>query len=298
VKVGDLVQVKVISVEVETKRIGLSMKALLPAVPRRRKKPRRRNADSAPPAPVTAEAQPGAAVAAAAGMMAAEDPPEGATQAQPARPRRPDSGDPRQRRRDYPRRDDFSRRSDPSRGNSQSRRDDAGRRDEYSRRSEAQPRKPAPPPPPLPEIEPEPKGPEPTLQEKIAIRSPNSGGIQWWAVNLRMMSFPPVAPGQPSESFPIHLLFRLKKEKLSALEAASIGSRSGLVDKIFDEAELGQSPILGRPTNTTSMLARPAIGPTRYRHCGISDRWDHNGDHAADHSAGQSDQAADHAGRV
>lgn len=41
VKVGDVVQVKVISVEVETKRIGLSMKALLPFGSRRRKRPRR-----------------------------------------------------------------------------------------------------------------------------------------------------------------------------------------------------------------------------------------------------------------
>jgi uncharacterized protein len=42
VKVGDVVQVKVISVEPETKRIGLSMKALLPSLQRRRKKPQRR----------------------------------------------------------------------------------------------------------------------------------------------------------------------------------------------------------------------------------------------------------------
>jgi predicted RNA-binding protein with RPS1 domain len=42
VKVGDVVQVKVISVEPETKRIGLSMKALLPAMQRRRKKQQRR----------------------------------------------------------------------------------------------------------------------------------------------------------------------------------------------------------------------------------------------------------------
>ncbi len=41
VKVGDVVQVKVISVEVETKRIGLSMKALLPPPGRRRPKARR-----------------------------------------------------------------------------------------------------------------------------------------------------------------------------------------------------------------------------------------------------------------
>ena len=38
VKVGDVVQVKVISIEPETKRIGLSMKALLPALQRRKKK--------------------------------------------------------------------------------------------------------------------------------------------------------------------------------------------------------------------------------------------------------------------
>jgi len=43
VKVGDIIQVKVISVEAETKRIGLSVKALLPEAPRRRKRlPRRR----------------------------------------------------------------------------------------------------------------------------------------------------------------------------------------------------------------------------------------------------------------
>ena len=43
VKVGDVVQVKVISIEPETKRIGLSMKALLPALQRRKKKqPQRR----------------------------------------------------------------------------------------------------------------------------------------------------------------------------------------------------------------------------------------------------------------
>jgi uncharacterized protein len=48
VKVGDVVQVRVISVEPETKRIGLSMKALLPAAQRRRKKQPRRG-----PKPVT-----------------------------------------------------------------------------------------------------------------------------------------------------------------------------------------------------------------------------------------------------
>jgi uncharacterized protein len=42
VKVGDVIQVKVISVETETKRIGLSMKALLQSSPRKRQKPQRR----------------------------------------------------------------------------------------------------------------------------------------------------------------------------------------------------------------------------------------------------------------
>jgi transcriptional accessory protein Tex/SPT6 len=41
VKVGDIVQVKVISVEPETKRIGLSMKALLPAAHKKRRKQQR-----------------------------------------------------------------------------------------------------------------------------------------------------------------------------------------------------------------------------------------------------------------
>jgi uncharacterized protein len=50
VKVGDVVQVKVISVELETKRIGLSMKALLPPAQRRRKKPQRGKPRSAAPA--------------------------------------------------------------------------------------------------------------------------------------------------------------------------------------------------------------------------------------------------------
>ncbi len=49
VRVGDVVQVKVISVEPETKRIGLSMKALLPPGQRRRKKQQRKDGKS--PAP-------------------------------------------------------------------------------------------------------------------------------------------------------------------------------------------------------------------------------------------------------
>jgi len=48
VKVGDVVQVKVISVETETKRIGLSIKALLPTLPKRRKKQQRTRPANAP----------------------------------------------------------------------------------------------------------------------------------------------------------------------------------------------------------------------------------------------------------
>jgi protein Tex len=49
VRVGDIVQVKVISVEPETKRIGLSMKALLPNAQHRRKKQQRHGTKPAPP---------------------------------------------------------------------------------------------------------------------------------------------------------------------------------------------------------------------------------------------------------
>jgi transcriptional accessory protein Tex/SPT6 len=48
VKVGDVVQVKVISVETETKRIGLSIKALLPTLPKRRKKQQPHRPGNAP----------------------------------------------------------------------------------------------------------------------------------------------------------------------------------------------------------------------------------------------------------
>jgi len=57
VKVGDVVQVKVISVEPETKRIGLSMKALLPPAQRRRKKQQRPNISAPVPRPESASAE-------------------------------------------------------------------------------------------------------------------------------------------------------------------------------------------------------------------------------------------------
>ena len=74
VKVGDVVQVKVISVEPETKRIGLSMKALLPAVQRRRKKPQRRTQKPAAPVrnPERATAVAGSATDAALSSEAAD----------------------------------------------------------------------------------------------------------------------------------------------------------------------------------------------------------------------------------
>jgi protein Tex len=68
VKVGDVVQVKVISVEPETKRIGLSMKALLPTGQRRRKKQQRRGPK--PPMP----ARPSENESTAAGTQAASAP--------------------------------------------------------------------------------------------------------------------------------------------------------------------------------------------------------------------------------
>jgi uncharacterized protein len=56
-KVGDVVQVKVISVEIETKRIGLSMKALLPFGSRRRRRPRNPGG-SAPQTEAASKAEP------------------------------------------------------------------------------------------------------------------------------------------------------------------------------------------------------------------------------------------------
>jgi transcriptional accessory protein Tex/SPT6 len=129
VKVGDVVQVKVISVEPETKRIGLSMKALLPAVQRRRRKQHRQA--QKPPAPVR---QPeGASAEAAAGADPA---------AQPVAPEREHSTMPRRQVRSHE--------------NSQRHRRRGGRRAET--REEAQQQK-----------ESTAKLPEPTLQEKIAI---------------------------------------------------------------------------------------------------------------------------------
>ncbi len=164
VKVGDLVQVKIISVEVETKRIGLSMKALMPAIPKRRRKPHRR-----PSQPEQAASSAGAAPsepAASAGDPAAPSDPAGeAPRPQPAG--RTDAAHQRpHRRRSYLRRNDAPAMSDASgRGASPGR---ASR----PRSGSAPSHRPTPPP-----VEPEPKEPEPTLQEKIAILQSRFRGI-------------------------------------------------------------------------------------------------------------------------
>ncbi len=138
VKVGDVVQVKVISVEPETKRIGLSMKALLPAVQRRRKKQQRRTQKPAAPArnPERAPAVAGS-TADAAPLSAEAD----SNILPGARPRlnRQHEGSPRHRKR-------FA-------------------------------RKPEGPPEPERQKEPSHKGPEPSLQEKIAILQSKFRGI-------------------------------------------------------------------------------------------------------------------------
>jgi len=145
VRVGDVVQVKVISIEAETKRIGLSMKALLPELPRRRKRPPNRRPRPAParPAPAVDPSEPTAA------------PAEGATPAGAA---------PQERRRR------------PS-----------GRPSDRPRRHRREERKPPPQPPDdavtrteedVPTPEPEPAGPEPSLQDKIALLQSKFKGIK------------------------------------------------------------------------------------------------------------------------
>jgi uncharacterized protein len=138
VKVGDVVQVKVISVEPETKRIGLSMKALLPAVQRRRKKQQRRTQKLSVP-PRSKEANPaeaGTGTEAAAIPGSAEIPPGPGPRPKPNRQR---EGQPRQRRRSARK---------PERPEQREKQEDAS-----------------------------PKAPEPSLQEKIAILQSKFRGI-------------------------------------------------------------------------------------------------------------------------
>ncbi len=138
VKVGDVVQVKVISVEPETKRIGLSMKALLPAIQRRRKKQQRR--PQRPAAPVrTKEAAP----ASTAGAEAVPAPPAAERRPSPAPRQKP----PRRRPEGQPRQRDKETRK-PEKIQEQEKPEETG-----------------------------PKAPEPSLQEKIAILQSKFRGI-------------------------------------------------------------------------------------------------------------------------
>ena len=159
VKVGDLVQVKVISVEVETKRIGLSMKALLPSAARRRKRPSAR-AEKPRAVPIAAaaggEITDATAEPTPAGMPAA--PPHQTRREHPPRPRRRDGAQ-------FRRHDPQEKREDGAGGRSNEPR---ARRDDYPAR------RPLPAPA---QAEPEPKGPEPTMQEKIAILQNKFKGI-------------------------------------------------------------------------------------------------------------------------
>ena len=168
VKVGDLIQVKVISVEVETKRIGLSMKALLPPIQKRTRKPRRRPAQAEQAAPPVA-ADP-FAPAVTAGEPAAPTDPSGG-EPRPRAARRTDAARPRPYRRRS-----FSRRNDPAADSSAHEGSDSSGRP-ARRRSEPRRGPAALPPPPAPPSEPEPKEPEPTLQEKIAILQSKFRGI-------------------------------------------------------------------------------------------------------------------------
>jgi protein Tex len=101
VQVGDVVKVKVISVEAETKRIGLSMKALLPPLRRRRKRSPRRGARPQPASPVPGETGAEISVAADSGSAPDGAVPEASSPAPAARRAdgRPRHG-PRRRRRD------------------------------------------------------------------------------------------------------------------------------------------------------------------------------------------------------
>jgi predicted RNA-binding protein with RPS1 domain len=138
VKVGDVVQVKVISIEPETKRIGLSMKALLPAVQRRRKKQQRRAQKPSAPArnPERATTGSGAGADAASPSEAAD---KTALPGARPKPNRQHEGPPRHRRR-------------------------VARKPEGTEEPERQ-------------KEPSPKEPEPSLQEKIAILQSKFRGI-------------------------------------------------------------------------------------------------------------------------
>jgi protein Tex len=97
VRVGDVVQVKVISVEPETKRIGLSIKALTSNAQRRHKRQQWRGQKPSRPGRPPAGTQAGIA-GAADSTAAAEKAPHAEA---PPRSMRPHEGPPRQRRRNF-----------------------------------------------------------------------------------------------------------------------------------------------------------------------------------------------------
>jgi protein Tex len=132
VKVGDVVQVKVISVEPETKRIGLSMKALMAANQKRRKKQQQRH-NPRPQQPSPKPEKTPAELTASAEETTASAPGERSSSAERTRAARTHDTPSRFRRR-------------------------GARRPEKP--EETQPKR---------EREEEPRLPEPTLQEKIAI---------------------------------------------------------------------------------------------------------------------------------
>jgi protein Tex len=138
VKVGDVVQVKVISVEPETKRIGLSMKALLSSGQRRRKKQPKR-----PQKPAAIAHNPETA---AAGETAGT---EAAASFSPVEKRAPQTNHPKQH----------------------------GPHEGQARFRKKFPRKPEKIEEPGKQIEPSPTLPEPSLQEKIAILQSKFRGI-------------------------------------------------------------------------------------------------------------------------
>jgi uncharacterized protein len=138
VKVGDVVQVKVISVEPETKRIGLSMKALLPALQRRRRKPQRHGQRP----PTSGRRPEGPSTEGAAGA----DPSSPSTPAEKSLP----TGAPQKSNRPHDSQHRFRKR---------------GARKPENVEEGRQKREPSP------------KMPEPTLQEKIAILQSKFRGI-------------------------------------------------------------------------------------------------------------------------
>jgi len=131
VKVGDVVQVRVISVEPETKRIGLSMKALLPAGQRRRKKQQRRGPRPAAPARKAEGATAERTAVVEAGASQSQGEAVSGHSGERPRSNRQQEGQPRHRRRG-------------------TRMPEGGEETKQRR-------------------EPSPKAPEPSLQEKIAI---------------------------------------------------------------------------------------------------------------------------------